>query len=105
MFCCCYLDNLVNIGYISEKDWDDVSNRFDNTIEIDVPEDLLRQYYEEKLKDKYNMDFNNWYYDESICDDFDGLFGFRGWTPFLADVPQWSEMLKVVEMARLQGFA
>lgn len=91
---CMYMDRLMNWGYISEEDWDAVSMRFDNSICVDVPENILREYYNEKVKECYNnMPFEKWYSEESICDDFDDLIGFDGWHPSLTDVKYWPEML------------
>ena len=101
MTACIYLDQLLHCGFISEGDWDVVSMRFDNSIEIDVPEDVLRSYYSEMLQGNYEgMPFWKWYSEESICDDFDGLIGYRGWYPFLADVHGWTEMLRSVKKMR-----
>ena len=91
---CMYMDCLMSCGYISREDWDAVSGRFGNLIEVNVPKQILSRYYKEKLKEKYNTSFWAWYCNESIVDDFDELIGFNGWYPFLADVKGWTSMLK-----------
>ena len=90
MTICMYTDLLVAIGYIAEEWWDKWTAAHGNMVDIDVPEDILRAYYFERLaKDYDEAPFEEWYYEESTADDMDGLFGFTEWRPFLADVVDW----------------
>ena len=87
---CMYTDRLVAIGYITEEWWDEWTWDHGNFVDIDIPEDVLRNYYEEKLKNDYgNISFEQWYSEESVADDMDGLFDFTDWRPFLADIVAW----------------
>jgi len=85
-----YTDLLMNIGYISEEWWDKWTWKHGNMVEIDIPKDLLKAYYLEKLQDQYNgISFWRWYSEESIADDMDGFFEWTEWRPFLADIVSW----------------
>ncbi len=84
-----YTDQLVHIGYITEEWWDEFTYRWGNVIEIDIPEDILKSWYKEKLEEKYECSFWKWYCEESIADDMDEFFDFTDWRPFLADVKRW----------------
>lgn len=89
MLVCMYTDNLMDIGYITEEWWDEWTYQHGNLVEINVPDNLLKSYYLDKLKDQYNMSFWKWYIEESIAEDMDGLFDYTEWRPFLADIVRW----------------
>lgn len=90
MTICMYTDLLMNLGYISEKWWDEWTWENGNLVDIEVPEEILRAYYNERLAEDFdNIPFEKWYYEESTADDMDGLFAFTEWRPFLADVVAW----------------
>ena len=61
-----------------------------NLIDIDVPEYLLRKWYEERLVPAgvEGKDFEDWFWNYSIADDMDGFFNFTEWRPFLADIKE-----------------
>lgn len=84
-----YTDRLVSIGYITEEWWDEFTMRHGNTIDIDVPEDILRKYYKAKLQPDYKCSFKHWLYEESIADDMDDLFASTDWRPTNADIIKW----------------
>lgn len=84
-----YTDRLVGIGYITEEWWDEFTMRHGNMIEIDVPKDILKEYYKVKLQPDYKCSFWKWYCEESIADDMDDLFEFTDWRPFLVDIVRW----------------
>lgn len=90
MTICMYTDLLVAIGYITEEWWDEWTMTHGNMVEIDVPKEILKAYYHDRLERCYDgMSFWRWYAEESIADDMDGLFGYTDWRPFLADVMDW----------------
>lgn len=85
-----YTDLLWAIGFITEDWWNEWTLHHGNMVVIDVPEEILRSYYTEKVaKDYGNIPFDQWYHEESIADDMDGLFEFTEWRPFLVDVKEW----------------
>lgn len=85
-----YTDCIKGIGYISEEWWDEWTWENGNLVEIDVPENILRSYYLEELAEDYhNISFEQWYSEEFIADDMDGLFEYTDWRPFLADIVSW----------------
>lgn len=85
-----YTDQLVGIGYISHQWWDEWTYFRSNLMEIDIPENVLRDFYEKNLKADYNgITFEDWYSNESIADDMDGFFNCTDWRPFLADIKSW----------------
>lgn len=85
-----YTDKLRDIGYISEEWWDEWTWEHGNVVEIDIPKEVLKDYYKAKLQDIYDgMSFWKWYCEESVADDMDGLFDYTDWRPFLVDVVNW----------------
>lgn len=85
-----YTDNLLEIGFITEDWWDEWTLDHGNLVDIDVPEEIVKSYYSEKVAENYgNIPFEHWYYEESTADDMDGLFDFTEWRPFLVDVKEW----------------
>ena len=82
-----YKDKLVDIGYMNAKEWDADSYIKDNTCAIDVPEEILKAYYRDRVaKWLFGKPFSEWYSQLSIADDMDELFDYTEWRPFLADV-------------------
>lgn len=85
-----YTDILLDTGYITEEWWDEWTWEHGNFVEMSVPENILKDYYEAKVADKYDqMPFEKWYSEESVAEDMDGLFYFTEWRPFLADITRW----------------
>jgi hypothetical protein len=83
-----YANQLVEIGCITEEFWDEWTETCDNLVGIDIPEDLLRKWYEESLVPAgvEGKDFEDWFWNYSIADDMDGFFNFTEWRPRKADV-------------------
>lgn len=79
-----YLDKLVAIGLITEETWEDWTTWSDNLCDVDVPENVLRNYYE--TLDDTTKTFEDWYENESIADDMDHLFERSNWRPTMDDV-------------------
>ena len=101
MYCSVYMDTLVRGGVITESEYEFVLNERDgdNIIEMDVPKDVLTYYYYDYLFDRYEMNFVDWYANESICDDFDRVIGCCGWVPDLKkDVPDLYKVLMEKKM-------
>ena len=71
-----YKDQLVAIGMRKEEDC--VRS---NMADVDVPEEILRSWYYNRLSELYEGDFEWWYMEESMCDDMDGFFQFTDWRP------------------------
>lgn len=81
-----YADVLMNEGMISQEYWEKMSDRFDNMVDVEIPDHILREYYLLELKAKYQVPFEEWFYQESVADDMDGLFAFTDWRPKEGDV-------------------
>ena len=89
MITCMYTDKLVDAGLIDGNEWEVMTWDYGNFVGVDIPDNILKSYYEEKVKDDYNgMSFGQWYEEESIADDMDGLFDFTDWRPFLTDITE-----------------
>ena len=75
---------------LTEEFWDEWTETWGNLVDIDVPEDLLRKWYEEHLVPAgvEGKDFEDWFWNYSIADDMDGFFNFTEWRPFLADIKE-----------------
>lgn len=71
-----YKDQLVSIGMRKEEDCEGC-----NIVDVDVPEEILRSWYYNRLSELYEGDFEWWYREESMCDDMDGFFQFTDWRP------------------------
>lgn len=91
MTLCMYTDQLVDIGYITSEWWDEWTWGHGNFIEIDIPEEKLRDWYENRLVPAgvEGNDFEDWFWNYSVADDMDGFFNYSDWRPFLADVVEW----------------
>ena len=71
---CMYRDQLEHEGLLEEV-------QDDNLADVEVPDELLTKWYEEKLKSDYQNGFWYWLYRESVADDMDGFFGWTKWRP------------------------
>jgi len=76
-----YKDQLVAIGMRNEEDC-----MVSNMVDVDVPGEILRSWYYNRLSELYEGDFEYWYRKESMCDDMDGFFQFTDWRPEENDI-------------------
>lgn len=86
-----YLDKLVTIGLITEETWEDWMTWSDNLCDVNVPENVLRNYYE--TLDDTTKAFEDWYENESIADDMDHLFERSNWRPTLDDILDFDDAI------------
>ena len=88
-----YTDNLVRIGYATYEwfvDWNDIEGCL---MLVDVPDGVLESYFIENIKDRYAEDdcptLEDWIHNDAETEDYDDLFGYHDWYPFLADIVSW----------------
>lgn len=79
-----YRDNLVPYGLCTEEQCINEGN----LAEIDVPVEKLKVWYDERLREIYQMSFLEWYYEKSWPEDFEG--GFLYWAMEGIDPSEWN---------------
>lgn len=75
MCICIYKDQLIPLGLATEEQCDE-----GNLVDIDVPEDLLHEWFKRKIEPDVDYGFDRWYKEESVADDMDG---FLNWSEFV----------------------
>jgi hypothetical protein len=87
---------IIGIYADQTRHFTDEEIAFDNWCEIDIPEEILRKWYEEKdlaeetanelKKPIEDVTFEDWFYEVSQGDDTDGLYRFsveNGYIPHI----------------------
>lgn len=76
MYICMFKDQLIPLGLATEEEC-----LRGNLVDVDVPEELLKAWFQEKIQPEVDYDFETWYKEESVADDMDGFLQLSGFVP------------------------